>query len=97
MSLQSDPPVVDAAMQPQATTATGDASSSFADQVRGQDMHAIDQTLARIMSDVYDGTGVEGWPSTMCCPGGPGNNPLDDSAQHADAAAPNTPRAALAH
>lgn len=61
MSLQSDPPVVDAAMQPQATTAAGNASSSFADQVRGQDVHAIDQTLARIMSDVYYGTGVEGW------------------------------------
>jgi hypothetical protein len=61
MSLQSDPPVDDATTPSQAKTAGGDASPSFADQVRGQDVHAIDQTLARIMSDVYYGTGVEGW------------------------------------
>lgn len=61
MSLQSDPPVDDATTLSQAKTANGEASPSFADQVRGQDVHAIDQTLARIMSDVYDGTGVEGW------------------------------------
>ncbi|WDS36364.1 XVIPCD domain-containing protein [Pseudoxanthomonas sp.] len=61
MSLQSDPPIVDAAMQSRTTMVSGDASPSFADQVRGQDVHAIDQTLARIMSDVYYGTGVDGW------------------------------------
>lgn len=61
MSLQSDPPFKDAPLPSKATTASGDASPSFADQVRGQDVHAIDQTLARIMSDVYYGTGVEGW------------------------------------
>lgn len=57
MNLRSDPPVDDA----NPLAATADTPLSFADQVRGQDVHAIDQTLARIMSDVYYGTGVEGW------------------------------------
>jgi len=60
MNLQSDPPIVDAALHTPATMASGDAAPSFPDRLRGQDAHAIDQTLARIMSDVYYGTGVEG-------------------------------------